>query len=786
MSIYKLTPDDFEFFTLETNPKRTYTSSSIDGIVGSVNLFARRSTVEKDLFSSLDFSSTAINRFKDENIESIRQIAVDSTSSNISGDIESYLDYIHNTETSTRKQQKLEIYRFTPPFSFNSNFLRKSIIRTNLMPRLRTVYPRAHWNVTNYNCLNFFTASNLPEDAVMLYPNPVLDDGIGSNYMISGAFAFDFFIKPKYTTTLEGAHYKAGSIFHLSNSYCISLHTGSSKDVFGIPDKFRIGIQLGEDTNTSPSLLNSSTPAGPLTFFSTDNSLPKNAWSHVTVTWAGHNKNNGSGSLYINAVKDSTFAVTESLLLGHYTGSRDPSVLCIGNYYEGENELSRSLDSFFAADPSLREGLLELNGTPALEQPTDYDFTHPLNAEVYDLKLYDKYLTKDDVVALQSAGPSSLTNLRFYVPPFFTEESPYRQNVGTFGGELVTPFFEKDATTTTPFAAQMAFSCGGHYINLENYVRDFATGNFPRLWSLSGSAWTPPSTTILSANDFLYATGSIIRRLYQVLPCDNGGFKPNFDLLSPLSQSMFVNDLGNSELGVVTLNNIVNDSFESRAIVASGSILDDVLGARPDDLSTLPGNSLAILHRTRDSSSNQVVIFDISNMFYGMSIKPKSLVIRDPSPRFSNSPITIKDDGEGSLYRADCVSSSSSGADFGTHPTWASIGNVFYDEGLVVIKSPQLYFFGEEEYEIEFRGEQNIHMLTVSALARSMTQTSSSNPAYQSIPNDLANQPDSKAVYITGINIHDENLNVIMRSKLAQPVLKRSGDKILFKVRLDW
>jgi len=120
------------------------------------------------------------------------------------------------------------------------------------------------------------------------------------------------------------------------------------------------------------------------------------------------------------------------------------------------------------------------------------------------------------------------------------------------------------------------------------------------------------------------------------------------------------------------------------------------------------------------------------------------------------------------------------------HPTWASIGNVFYDEGLVVIKSPQLYFFGEEEYEIEFRGEQNIHMLTVSALARSMTQTSSSNPAYQSIPNDLANEPDSKAVYITGINIHDENLNVVMRSKLAQPVLKRSGDKILFKVRLDW
>lgn len=785
MSLQKLTPDDFEFFTLETNPKRTYLSSSIDGIVGSVNLFARRSTVEKDLFSSMKFGSGATG-FDDESLDSIRQIALDSTSSNISGEIESYLDYVHNTETSTRKQQKLEIYRFNPPFSFNSNFLRKSIIRTNLMPRLRTVYPRAHWNVTNYNCLNFFTASSLPEDAVMLYPNPVLNDGTGSNYMISGAFAFDFFIKPKYSTEAEDVDYKSGAVFHLSNSYCISLHTGSSKDIFGLPDKFRIGIQLGSDANTPPSLLDLNSSPGPLTFFSSDNSLPKNAWSHVTVTWAGHNKNNGSGSLYINAIRDSSFTITQSLLAGHYTGSNNPSVLCIGNFYEGENDLFSSMDRFFAAQPSLREGLLELNGSAGVEEPSSYDFTHPLNAEVYDLKLYNKYLTRDNVVDLQHFGPKSLDNLKFYLPPFFTEESPFRQNVGTFGGELVTPFFEKNATTTTPFAAQMAFSCGGHYINLENYVRDFATGNYPRLWSLSGSAWTPPSTTILSANDFLYATGSVVRRLYQVLPCDNGDFQPNFSLLAPLSQSMFVNDLGNSELGVVTLNNLVSDFLDARSIVVSGSMLDEVVGSQPDNLTNLPGNSLAILHRTRDSSSNQVVIFDISNMFYGMSIKPKSLIITDASPKFSNFPITIKDDGKGNLYRADCVSSSSLETDFGVHPTWASIGNVFYDEGLVLIKSPQLYFFGDEEYKIEFKGEQNIHMFTVSALAKSMTQTSSSNPSYQAIPNDLANEPDSKAVYITGINIHDENLNVIMRSKLAQPVVKKSGDKILFKSRLDY
>jgi len=41
-------------------------------------------------------------------------------------------------------------------------------------------------------------------------------------------------------------------------------------------------------------------------------------------------------------------------------------------------------------------------------------------------------------------------------------------------------------------------------------------------------------------------------------------------------------------------------------------------------------------------------------------------------------------------------------------------------------------------------------------------------------------------VYITGLNFHDENMNVVARAKIAQPVIKRIGDKVLFKVTMDW
>jgi len=405
--------------------------------------------------------------------------------------------------------------------------------------------------------------------------------------------------------------------------------------------------------------------------------------------------------------------------------------------------------------------------------------------------LYDKYLTTTEIDQLSGSGPTNLNNLKLYIPPFFTAESPFRQYLGNTGGIMATPFFAIDGTTSTPFAKEMAYGAGGHYPNLENYVRDFATGTFPRLWQLSGSTWEPPSTTMLSANDFLYGTGSIRRRLYTVLPCDNGRFLPNFDLLSTLSGSRFKNDLGNTELGIVSLNDIVDFTLAqaSSTIKSSGSILDEVLGVQPyesgssansSSLVALPGDSLAVLHRTKDTSSNQVVFFDVSNLFYGNRIKPGSLVIADTALSYSGDAfgMTIRDDGNGNLYRADSS---------GSWATWASVGNVFYDEGLVVLKHPHLYFFGENNFQVSLEGEQNIHVLTINAFARSMKEVTSSNPSYQPfVINDLANETDEKGVWITSINVHDENLNIIARTNLAQPILKKSGDKFLFKIKLDF
>lgn len=784
MAIIPITSDDIETFTLETNPKRVYVSSSLFGVTGSINLFARRSEIEKDIFP---FANLRELSFSDTDVDSLRVLALNNTGSlNVSSDVEAYLDGVSTLQASIKTNQIIDIVRFTPPFSFNANTLAKNTVVDTLMPYYRTAYPTANFGFTNYNCLNFFTGSFFPTSSVLLYPNPISDTGTTiTDYGTSGPFTFDFWIKPKYTTESDSAPYSPGVLLHLSSSYCISLHSGSSKDPEGKPDKFRLAIQLSSSADNAPEQINFTTP-GDYTGVTGDNSLLKDEWSHVTVRWPGPNYNFGSGSILINGVVAGTFVITNSVKIGDQTDG-DPSVLCVGNYYQGTNTGTSALSYFFTNETAIREGLEELQTGTGFE-PTEYLFNYPLRAEVHDIKMYDRYLQDNEVASLQVDAPKpNVRGLRLYIPPYFTQEAPTRTFYLGSGGVPTTPFFSKNGTTTTPYNIEMAFGCGGHDINLENYTREFVHGRYPRLLNLTGSIINVASPTPRSANDILYSTGSIAKRLYTVLPCDNGQINPNHDWLAPLSQSLFVNDLGNREPGHVSLRNMFTLNVSSTTMVQdSGSIVDTLMGGNnPENMGTAPGDSYAIYHRTRDRSSNQVVFFDISDMYYGKHIKYKSFVATDEAISASNGAIgiTLRDDGFGNLYRCDTTSKPA---------TWNSVGNLFYNEGLAMIKNPSLYFFGDIQHKLEFLGTRNIHVMTINALARPMQLVSSSNPSFFNGVLDAnlgtipASETDDRYVMLTTVNLHDENLNVIARTKIAQPIIKHSSDKMMFRVKMDF
>lgn len=855
MSFFKVGPEDVESFTVVTNPLRHYVTSSA-GSTGSVYVFARRSPNEKEVaplasfveatHNDIDLGSTLrtlqhMGRYA--HVSGSTSAFVLSASQAFPGMIQDYMDKVDRQGVSARKQKILEIIRFTPSVAFTSNTLRKLVVKDQLSSYYRTVYPSAHWAYTNYNCLNFFTSSTVPTSSVLMYPN--LDNDniphagfVSGTYTPSGAISFDFYIKPCYRPDQPDGEFKAGTLFHLSSTYAVSLVTGSSKDENGRPLTFRIQLQLSHSADVPPSILrpvkvtdvglnpnrvyhsggvNTKTGFAPadLAFISDESSLLFNNWHHVVVRWGTDQTNQGTGSFNVDGVDRGLFVVPSGTVaprLYPAGGNSSPDVLFVGNFFEGLNFGTGSTSYFFAADPALRDGLEQLNGVTSVDEPNParYRFQHPLNAEVHDLAIKRYYMTDTDIEASASVGPKSIDDAwtAFYLPPFFVEDSPFRQFVGTIGGILQTPFFEVDGTTNDPFNVAMSFGVNGHYINIENFLRDFASNVFPRVHHLTGVA-IMTTTEAREANAFLYDQPFVRRRNLLVMPCDDGLFVPSYELLASESNRTFAkDDLGLEELSFINLDALVltTSLLFGTDFGGDSSFIDQQVGFTPETPGKQPGPAFAnyasnvdkaiasgsfdpgiqagapltIFQRTRDPSSNQVTFFDISNLYYGKRILPGSLLFKDAAISGSGGrvPVTLKDDGRGTVYRADAYTSAS---------TWNAVGTIYYDEGIIAIKSPHLYFIGKEGYEISFRGEQNVHVMTIDVTAPANQLNSSSNPNFKPVPpSPYPNDPEKEFVYITGLNMHDDNLNVIMKTQLAQPIIKRHGDKLLFKIKMDF
>ena len=822
MSIFRISKGDVESFSIAANPPRVYSSSS-SGVTGSIHVYPRRSHIDKDFSTASSFiDSTHDDADVNVFLEDLQVLAkAQPISSSITDDIEKYLTIVNSQQESQRRKVVLDVNRFTPSYTYTSDTMRKLLVKDILNSYYRLQYPTAHWAYTNYNCLNFFTASTVPSDSVLLYPNVVLPtdpthDGYNEGtFTPSGSFSFDFYIKPRYQNGAE-LDFRAGTILHLSSCYALSLCSGSEKNANNQATCFKLKLQLKHSADVPPSLatINSTYPAD-LVFESDDNSLKLNRWHHVVVRWGTNMYNNGSGSFNIDGLDKGIFVVPSGTVAS--TINEDsPDVLCVGNYYEGANSGNDALAYFFAYDPALRDGLSRLLDDTGVDQPDTFAFTHPLNAEIHDLAIRRKYVTDDDI---GNSGPSSVDDTyAFYLPPFFVEETPVRRFVGDHGGVMQTPFFAIDGSTNDPFNVAMSFGVAGHYINTENFLRDFASNTYPRQHHLTGVEIST-TTDVRSANEFLYEQPFVRKRNLLILPCDDGNFTPNYNLLSSESVLRFaVNDYGVRDISLINLDNMISTASLVFGDVLSASyddgsrttthdqMLNQMLGFSPEQPWQRPGPAfvsyqkmiedsivadtfdagvqdnapLTIYHRTGDASSNQVTFFDFSNLYYGTQIMPKSFVLTDTDISGSGGAvsITLKDDGAGNLYRADCVTSAS---------MWNSVGNIYYNEGIVAIKSPHLYFFGQHQYDMSFRASHNVHVATYNVIIPANTLNSSSNPTYKVLPpSEYANDPENSFVYLTGINFHDANMNVVMKTQLAQPLVKRQGEKYLIRCKLDY
>lgn len=184
----------------------------------------------------------------------------------------------------------------------------------------------------------------------------------------------------------------------------------------------------------------------------------------------------------------------------------------------------------------------------------------------------------------------------------------------------------------------------------------------------------------------------------------------------------------------------------------------------------------------KDFDSYFCKYFDISKVFYDKKIIRKTFQIKDDY-FYTGNTFNMKDNGLGVVYRADC---NSKVAD------WNYIGHIFYNEGIITLNNPIIgaYFCGgvNSDFEISFKSESCLNVKEVNVPTDAGTLNASQNSSYDNElrHNEAAFNSEESFVYITDINLHDENFNIVARTKLARPIPKKDSDKMIFKLKMDY
>lgn len=788
MSFIKLGSQNLENVSLLLRPAVHFLSSSIGGgVTGSQYVSPVRSPAIKqvidyetafDNLTSADPYVSNQRQLNEDNYKRATSLELAKTVAkngltNIDSLVGSYLNLINDAPNDVRFDKKIDAYRFDPPFVFSKDTTVKNITRKILMPFHQHKYDDCGFWYSNYNTLNFFSNNNIPTGSALLYGNA------NGEYDLPESFSLSFWINPRYSNKLTD--YRAGTIFHLSSSICVSIVSGSSIDEFGDKDEFKILLQLSQSADKAPSTINLNSPSSAYPndlIFTSSYTLKKNNWHNVFITWS-NTSNNAYGSIFIDD-KKTEFNIPSASLGAN--SNLSPLFVCLGNYYDNNYG---SMGGLITNQPEDSLGNKIIEGYyPASTSPDRAfsfgasEFSHPLNAEIHDIRLYNKSINKQinkyKDIALTS--PTSTQDLIFYVPVYFYPSSSVRDS-------LVSPYENRSTSTSHPFNVDYSYTVGGKMTNLENFALDFVNMRQPRLLGLFPQIINTIATDV-NADTFTYNTGSNVKRLLSILPNDNGLHTPKYDLIqnSVMSESNSFKKSGRYlDHSIISLENMVSTSSIIPGIsFTAGPFLGRLLGASPTSVSSSVGSLYSIVQTTRDVSSNEISILDISNLYYGSKIHPATFELYDENITGSNGDIKIKikDNGRGGLYRADCETKQA---------VWNNVGNVLYEEGMVIIKSPNLPYFCKDKVDMKFRGEQQLNTMILNIPVEIGQFMSSSNKTFKSYPPDsYPHNKNLSTVHITNINIHDDNFNVIMKAQVSQPITKTEEDEFVIRLKQDF
>lgn len=787
MSVIAITPDLVEINTLLLQPSQSFSSSSL-GEFGCISFFQKPTNTLKQLqgqtYGNSNTYTETVGVTKDDDQLYNASQAYTAGSTNTNQQMMSYMNNVNQTPSDSRNSVKVCPKRIEQPSQFAEpvideknktiSFLtdpydwqnmHRRTIKNCLIPNGLVENPKSFYGYAGYNCINFVSSSNFPTSSAIIFPN--FPDVFGvRDYTPDKEFTVDFFIKPKAPIE-ETRKYRAGTILHISSSICVSLISGSSQGPDGKPDKYRIMLQLSQSADTRPSNVNISAfplPSPNNFIFASPDVLSRDTWHRVTIRWGTNQRSIGSGSILIDQV-DTRFNVN----LPSIATNMNSDALVVGNYFDSSDRNGK----FFNNSAAAAYGTIAdpLGGT---SDPSPLVLNHPLNAEIHHLSIFKRFLTNNEVSSINDLYPldSTAGGPSFFLPPFFTSSIPAAVI------SPITPKLVNEIKTDSPISYRMSLGYNTLFTNTQNFFIDFAKKRQSRAYSMSEFTAVTQTFDARDGNvdNIIMSQPTVRRRNFSIFPCDDGNFSPDFRILE--NDTTRFHTFGSTTSSLMISMNQLAPTGSYLPLTRFGTVAYD--GSDATYLPLLQDMNFATTKLEQvDLSSNRVTIFSIPSMFYLRRIVPETFVLTDTNLSGSGGvSMRLKDDGRGNLYRADCAS---------TQAKWNTVGSIFYSHGLAIIISPHVPFFGKTGFEMTFRGEVRKTVANFLIPARADYANYSYNPTYNAFPpTNLRSEQADDFKYITGINLHDENLNVIMRAKLAQSIQKRDGDEIVFRLRYDF
>jgi len=187
------------------------------------------------------------------------------------------------------------------------------------------------------------------------------------------------------------------------------------------------------------------------------------------------------------------------------------------------------------------------------------------------------------------------------------------------------------------------------------------------------------------------------------------------------------------------------------------------------------------------SETTRFRVITVPEIYYDRSILTGSFSASDHDN--AGDERSLFDNGRGGIY---------SGSLTGT-----LVGNIFYSEGLIVLKGNGLNDeasgndFGESssdnfKWKVSLKGVHNIPTKIFRCRAPAGQLNASNNPTYYHVPDSgsFKNQREivlpENVTYVTAVGLYNEDYELVGLAKLAQPIKKEEKQDILFRLRLDF